>query len=72
MVTPPDMVGPERMKQIGKTKVSYNSQLYSESQTIYTLKAKKGHMNKIRMSSSCIQPQKQVTHGKNTYFHRGI
>jgi hypothetical protein len=34
------------------TKVSCNSQLYSEPRTIYTLRVKKGHMSKVLMSST--------------------
>ena len=47
-----------------QTKVSCNSQLYSEPQKIYTLKVRKGHMNKILISLSYIQLQGKATCGK--------
>lgn len=47
------------------TKVSCNIQLYSESQTIYTLRVKRGPMRKALMSS---RSQGQVSHSKNHAF----
>ena len=52
------------------SKVSYNSQLYSEQQTVYTLRVKRGHLSKVLLSSGCIQLQGQATHGKNMVFYK--
>ena len=39
------------------TKLSCNSELYSEHQTVYTLRVKNGHLSILLESSSCIQSQ---------------
>lgn len=66
-------VGPERMEFKGRqTKVSCHTQHYSESQTIYILRVKKGHMSNVHMISNSIQPQGQATFDKNVSFHRGL
>lgn len=66
-------VGPERMEFKGRqTKVSCHTQHYSEPQTIYILRVKKGHMNNVHMISNSIQPLGQATFGKNVSFHGGL
>lgn len=55
------------MKQ---AKVSYKCKLYSEPQTIYTLRVKKGHMSKVTISSSYIESQVQAACGKSIFFHK--
>lgn len=51
-----------------QTKVSCNSWLYSETQKVCTLRVKKGHLNKVFMSSRYIQPQGQAVCSKNNVF----
>jgi hypothetical protein len=54
-------MGSGRMEALNwQTKASGNSQLYSEPQTMYTLRAKKGHLSEILMGSSYIQSQTQA------------
>ena len=48
-------------------KVSCNSQFYLDYRAVYTLRVKKDHVNKILMSSSCIQSHGQASCGKNMF-----
>ena len=62
LVVPPEGVRPGRVGQIKRwTKVSRNSQLYSDPQTIYTLRVKKGHTSKavIKLKLCTINKDKQ-------------
>ena len=55
------------------TEVSCNSQLYSEHQTVYTLKVTKVHVSKVLMGSGRIQSQVQATCGEKIhFFHSGL
>lgn len=64
-------VGSGRMDPVNETKVSCNSLLYSEPQTVYLLRVKKGHIGKVVMRSSYMQSQviyKDKPHmGKEVY-----
>lgn len=46
-----------RMAPVNETKVSCNSLLYSEPQTVYILRVKKGCIGKVVMRSSYMQLQ---------------
>ena len=48
-------------------KVSRNSQFYLDYQTVYTLKVKKDHVNKVLTSPSYIQSHGQASCGKNMF-----
>lgn len=64
-----ETMGPGRIEPINKaTKVLWNSQLYSEPQTVYTLRVRGGHMSKVLMNSRYMQSQGQVAHGRNMVF----
>lgn len=51
-----------------QTKVSFNSQLHWEPQTMYMLPVEKAHASIVLVSSSHMQSQGQAAHGRNTCF----
>lgn len=55
----------EQDLKVRSTKISYNSQLYSEYRAVHTLRLK-NHTSRI------FQSQEQAAHAKIVLFHRGM